>query len=166
MNSSPALRTALEENLQLLGSPAGVLVRRILPQDPSGELLLEINYKAKGRRDGPNVTALVEMSLTVRPAQAAGDTTSFKIASSFRIVYVLAPGPEIGDDEAQRVADANGVFNAWPYFRELLQSTMARCGLPAVLLPVLRIGDLAARPPVASSPAPKRRRATAAAKAK
>ncbi len=37
--SSATLRVALEENLQLLGSPAGVLVRRILPQDPSSELL-------------------------------------------------------------------------------------------------------------------------------
>jgi len=37
--SSAALRVALEENLQLLGSPAGVMVRRILSNDPSGELL-------------------------------------------------------------------------------------------------------------------------------
>ena len=37
--SSAALRAALEENLQLLGSPVGMLVRRILPNDPSGELL-------------------------------------------------------------------------------------------------------------------------------
>src|SRR5471032_1244428 len=33
--SSAALRVALEENLQLLGSPAGVLVRRVLQNDPS-----------------------------------------------------------------------------------------------------------------------------------
>jgi predicted exporter len=37
--SGAALRAALEEDLQMLGSPAGVLMRRILPQDPSGELL-------------------------------------------------------------------------------------------------------------------------------
>jgi predicted exporter len=37
--SSAAMRRALEDNLQLLGSPAGALVGRILPQDPSGELL-------------------------------------------------------------------------------------------------------------------------------
>ena len=36
--SSAALRAALEENLQLLGAPAGALLRRILPNDPSGEL--------------------------------------------------------------------------------------------------------------------------------
>jgi predicted exporter len=37
--SAPALRTALEDDLQLLGSPAGALVKRILPADPSGELI-------------------------------------------------------------------------------------------------------------------------------
>ena len=133
-------------------------------RDPSGEMSLEINYKAKGRRDGPNVTALVEMALVARPAQVAGDATSFKIASTFRIVYVLAPGPEIGDDEAQRVADTNGVFNAWPYFRELLQSTLARCGLPAVLLPLARIGELAIHGTAPPTAAQKRRRTTAPAK--
>jgi predicted exporter len=35
----PALREALEEDVQLLGSPAGPLLRRILPNDPTGELL-------------------------------------------------------------------------------------------------------------------------------
>ena len=37
--SSGALRERLEEHLRLLGSPAGMLVRRIVPGDPSGELL-------------------------------------------------------------------------------------------------------------------------------
>ena len=34
-----ALREALDDDVQLLGSPAGALLRRILPNDPSGELL-------------------------------------------------------------------------------------------------------------------------------
>ena len=37
--SASALRSALEDDLQLLGSPAGALVKRLLPDDPSGELL-------------------------------------------------------------------------------------------------------------------------------
>ena len=37
--SASALRESLEEHLRLLGSPAGMLVRRTLPSDPSGELL-------------------------------------------------------------------------------------------------------------------------------
>ncbi|MEO8440879.1 MAG: MMPL family transporter, partial [Betaproteobacteria bacterium] len=37
--SDTALRVALEADLQLLGSPAGLLLRKILPGDPTGELL-------------------------------------------------------------------------------------------------------------------------------
>lgn len=37
--SSTALHAALVDDLQLLGSPAGVLLQRILPNDPSGEML-------------------------------------------------------------------------------------------------------------------------------
>jgi predicted exporter len=37
--SVASLHAALETNLQMLGSPAGTLLRRVLPADPSGELL-------------------------------------------------------------------------------------------------------------------------------
>ena len=37
--SAAGLRQALENDLQLLGSPAGLLVKRTLPGDPTGELL-------------------------------------------------------------------------------------------------------------------------------
>lgn len=37
--SVAALRNSLEEDLQLLGSPAGALVKKILKDDPSGELI-------------------------------------------------------------------------------------------------------------------------------
>jgi predicted exporter len=37
--SSAALRSALEEDLQLLSSPAGSLLGKILPRDPTGEML-------------------------------------------------------------------------------------------------------------------------------
>ena len=37
--STEGLRAALENSLQLLGSPAGLLIKRVIPRDPSGELL-------------------------------------------------------------------------------------------------------------------------------
>lgn len=50
--STAALREALEENLQLLGSPAGMLLQRVLPNDPSGELLrLVEQFEGQARPD-------------------------------------------------------------------------------------------------------------------
>ena len=36
-----ALHAALENSLQLLGSSAGIMLKRLIPRDPSGEMLLE-----------------------------------------------------------------------------------------------------------------------------
>jgi preprotein translocase subunit SecB len=35
----------------------------------------------------------------------------------------------------------NGVFHVWPYWREMVQNTLARMGLPPLILPVFRVGD-------------------------
>ena len=37
--SPEALRERLQDNLRLLGSPAGILLRRVLPRDPTGEIV-------------------------------------------------------------------------------------------------------------------------------
>jgi hypothetical protein len=36
-------------------------------------------------------------------------------------------------------AKVNGVFNAWPYFREIVQAATLRMDLPPVVLPVYRV---------------------------
>ena len=74
--SSAALRVALEENLQLLGSPAGVLVRRILPNDPSSELLrLVEQFEGQARpdvQDGVWFSKDGKRALLVAQTRAAG----------------------------------------------------------------------------------------------
>lgn len=74
--SSAALRVALEENLQRLGSPAGVLVRRILPNDPSGELLrLVEQFEGLARpelQDGVWFSKDGKRALLVAQTRAAG----------------------------------------------------------------------------------------------
>jgi len=74
--SSAALRVALEGDLQLLGSPAGVLVRRILPNDPSGELLrLVEQFEGQARpevRDGVWFSKDGKRALLVAQTRAAG----------------------------------------------------------------------------------------------
>lgn len=74
--SSAVLRVALEENLQLLGSPAGMLVRGTLPQDPSGELLrLVEQFEGLARpdtQDGVWFSKDGKRALLVAQTRAAG----------------------------------------------------------------------------------------------
>ena len=50
--------------------------------------------------------------------------------------------------ELNAFAAVNGVFNAWPYFRELVQTATQRMNLPPVILPVYRVSP----PPPKASP--------------
>jgi len=74
--SSAGLREALEENLRLLGSPAGMLLQRVLPNDPSGELLrLVEQFEGQARPDlqhGVWLSKDGKRALLVAQTRAAG----------------------------------------------------------------------------------------------
>jgi predicted exporter len=74
--SADGLRARLEENLQLLASPAGMLLRRILPNDPTGELI-QLLEQLEGQarpaiRDGVWFSRDGARALLVAQTRAAG----------------------------------------------------------------------------------------------
>jgi len=74
--SVDGLRARLEENLQLLASPAGMLLRRILPNDPTGELIHLLEHlEGQARpatRDGVWFSRDGSRALLVAQTRAAG----------------------------------------------------------------------------------------------
>ena len=64
------------------------------------------------------------------------------IETSFELQYRLPEGFRVDPDTLTTFAETNGVYNAWPYWREFVQSTFARMGLPPVVLPVLRAREV------------------------
>lgn len=63
----------------------------------------------------------------------------FSVGYQFNAVG--GPSPEERDDFFSAFANVNAVFNVWPYFRELVQSSLARMGLQPVALPVYRVNQ-------------------------
>ena len=55
----------------------------------------------------------------------------------FALSYLLASNDEIDEQKIDAFGKMNGVYNAWPYIREFVQSTLTRMSLPALTLPVL-----------------------------
>jgi hypothetical protein len=78
----------------------------------------------------------------------------FKVSCAFQLVYHIDDG-FIPNKEAQDAfADTFGVFNSWPYAREVIQNLTQRMGLNPPPLPILRI-----LPPSSKRPqAPKKKR--------
>lgn len=74
--SANGLRVRLEENLHLLASPAGMLLRRILPNDPTGELIYILEHlEGQARpatRDGVWFSRDGSRALLVAETRAAG----------------------------------------------------------------------------------------------
>jgi preprotein translocase subunit SecB len=61
------------------------------------------------------------------------------LGATFELSYGLdAPVAASGGD-LRAFAELNGVFNAWPYWREYVQSMTTRMGLPPLVVPVFRL---------------------------
>ena len=62
------------------------------------------------------------------------------IRASFLLAYDFKDGFDKYSDEAFKAfAEINGVYNAWPYWREFVQNATVRMGLPSLTIPVWRV---------------------------
>jgi preprotein translocase subunit SecB len=61
------------------------------------------------------------------------------IKIQYELAYVLPEDFRASRSELSAFAKVNGVFNAWPYFREIVQTATLRMELPPVILPVFRV---------------------------
>ena len=62
----------------------------------------------------------------------------FSVGVTFEVTYRVPSGFKPTKAALARFAETNGVFNAWPYCREFIQSTTARMGIPPLVLPLFR----------------------------
>jgi len=67
----------------------------------------------------------------------------FDLSATTEVTYALAAEPEIADTDLEEFGRINVPFNAWGFWRELTQSSLARLGLPVFALPLFRIQDAA-----------------------
>lgn len=61
------------------------------------------------------------------------------IKATFLLIYQADTLQGITKKAIDIFGESNGVFNAWPYWREYAQNTIVRMGLPPLTIPVFRI---------------------------
>jgi len=106
----------------------------------AGEFELEQKYRAwpDPPADGRlQVTAQLFLKASAADAEGVMEAR-LEIEAAFRLAYGLPADAEYPADAIRHFAEVNGVFNVWPYWRELVQSLSTRVGLPAIVLPVFR----------------------------
>ncbi len=63
----------------------------------------------------------------------------FTLEASFKLFYHTDVLDSLDESIIEAFARTNGVYNAWPYWREFAQSMTSRMGLPPLTLPVFRL---------------------------
>jgi preprotein translocase subunit SecB len=61
----------------------------------------------------------------------------FHIEAEFILRYSIDSIDGIDDEHVKAFGRINGIHNAWPYWREYVQSTTVRLGLPPLALPLM-----------------------------
>ena len=73
--------------------------------------------------------------------RGAGDEEELQaeVRGAFELSYRLPTEESFSSEELQAFARVNAVFNAWPYWRELVQTALARMSMPVLTVPVFRL---------------------------
>lgn len=75
----------------------------------------------------------------------------FRAEAAFVVSYIISPGPAPSREELDAFARVNVPLNVVPYWREFLDSSLRRAGMPPVMAPVHKT-DPAARSVPAAKP--------------
>jgi hypothetical protein len=133
--SSVQITSVRLAKMEAAGPPHGFVVQ-------GEQATINVKHKA-GIIAVPNETgrfdAIAEFLVEVIPE--GSKDLCFSIRAIFELAYVLPPSHEYTDEEMKEFVTGNVAFNAWPYFRELVQSTSTRMGLAAITLPLFRHGQ-------------------------
>lgn len=133
---TPLVRQAQLGDLRLLESISSVsLTGGMLP-----ELTQKIRVGSKQGNEGRSI--LAKISLALAGANTDG-SEGLRIAATFGLTYNFPSLDGVTDEMVNGFCRVIGVHNVWPYWREFVQSTLGRMGLPPFYVPLLRLDQLA-----------------------
>ncbi len=156
-----AARVARTLVLQSVTSTAIEVTRHVASRDRVDGVRLNYKRTDKGTavlsKDGDVVLAAIEFNLVVT-TKVEPDDPLISIRLAFELEYRrVAKDVPIADSDLERFARINGVYNAWPYIRELVASSIMRLGYPALTLPSLVIAPKSGGPKPPSEPSSTKR---------
>jgi hypothetical protein len=97
-----------------------------------------VTTKSEGVVDQQNnLRVRAQYSLVAK--RTADKAPAVDIRASFELLYTIPPDLKPSDREIKAFSVTNAMLNSWPYFREFVQSMIARMNLPPLTLPLYRI---------------------------
>jgi hypothetical protein len=128
---------------------AATLSTHLSPLKLPDTLDIQSRYSARGELHGtdtPRIYAYLDFEFEGRTtAQDAPENPALKLEATFLLAYSLKVGAEYPEGAISDFAHINGAYNAWPYWRELVQTVSGRVGLAGIIVPVFRAQDFETR---------------------
>lgn len=88
--------------------------------------------------DSPN-HFLIRVPFVVTSKTEQDSEPALQIEATFILRYSLTDATDLSSRDFAAFGRINGVHNAWPYWREFVQSTTVRMGLSALTAPLFRV---------------------------
>ena len=119
-----------------------------------GSLQFSVQVLTKVNQTKSMLAVQPRLTLVAKYDDAEDGDEALRIEASYSLAYALKSAEGLTSDHFDAFGGTNGLYNAWPFWREYVQATTARLGLPALTIPVL--------PPIAAKQAAADRTATTA----
>ena len=118
------------------------------------KLAMSVNVETQVDKDEKVVCVRPRFVLSAKYEEAGGEEL-LRIEAQFVLRYRVPSFEGLKKANITAFGELNGLYNAWPYWREFVQSTTVRMGLPSLTIPVYRPLKAPKRP--ASAPARRKR---------
>lgn len=117
---------------------------RIDPFDGApDEVLLSQSFRATYEVRNPDrIYVQVELNFQASEVSAADEEGAEPVVSltaTYGVTYRLEDVAEFDEAALNAFAELNGPYNAWPYWRELVNSVAGRVGLATVVIPIFKL---------------------------
>jgi len=128
---NPALDNGNKYSVQYRASSAGW---QEINQDPLPLMLFDFLVGVRLLREE-------HLETVTQHPETASDYILAEITATFRGHYRLQQNPQASEQDLKDFADVNVGFDVWPFWREYLQATCLRTGLPLIPLPVYKLSE-------------------------
>ena len=111
------------------------------PEAGTGSHNLEIDWDVETQTNKNNKTVLVLPSFVVKgtPKNSNTKEPDLTIEADFVLIYKAKSLSRLRKNNFDAFGKTNGIYNAWPYWREYVQNIISRMGLPPLVIPVFRL---------------------------
>ncbi len=121
-----------------------------LASSPQIEVRFSHQVEINVDRDKSLVAVVPRFVMQACPTTQKDQEIAVEVEAVFLLTYSISDLKGLSQTHYESFAQTNGVYNAWPYWREYLQNAITRMGLPVLTVPVFRIGSAPKKPPKSS----------------